>query len=80
MGTALLMMLAIPSWWSWCCSFPVCLHGFCCRAIPARERQREHGWGSTDQSTPAPSQAAARLCGVGRAGGHLLEHTDLGCS
>lgn len=41
------MVLAVPSWRSWCCSLPVCLHGLCCQAIPARERQREHGWDGT---------------------------------
>lgn len=55
------MVLAVPSWRSWCCSLPVCLHGLCCQAIPARERQREHGWGSTKHGTPALRQAL--FCG-----------------
>lgn len=51
------MVLAVLSRWSWSCSLPVRLHGLCCQAIPARERQSEHGWGSTRHSTPALGQA-----------------------
>lgn len=59
------MVLAVPSWRSWCCSLPVCLHGLCRGAIPARERQHEHGRGST---STAPGHWAGTVR-VGMPGG-----------
>lgn len=75
-GHSTLMVLAVPSWRSWCCSLPVCLHGVCRGAIPARERQREHGRGST---STAPGHWGRHRAG-GHAWGPLLGHTALGCS